>query len=137
MKVILFALSFYVCTHLYSQDAAGQHLDYIYKQGLSWRMNDQKLTAASLETAIAKSTDATLYSQRAKKYMILGGSLVVAGSLVRFISNKNEMTNNTISGWDVASFALVTTGLVFIIKSVKANRKANRLRNKEVMKVVY
>lgn len=136
MKVLLSFFLLFVCVTIYSQDATLQHPNYIYKQELGWRMNDQKWTAASLETAIAKSTDATLYSQRAKKYMILGGSLVVAGSLVRFISNKNEMTN-TISGWDVASFALVTTGLVFIIKSVKANRKANRLRNKDVMKLVY
>ncbi|MBN8676184.1 MAG: hypothetical protein J0L56_18780 [Chitinophagales bacterium] len=136
MKVLLsFFLAFASLT-IHSQDSARQHPNYIYKQGLSWRMNGQKLTAASLKAEIFKSPEAIPYYRKATTNLILGGSLVVAGSLLQFISNKKENTN-TISGWDVASFTLAGTGLVYIIKSTVAKRKAIRLRNKDVMKMVY
>lgn len=130
MKVILFALSFYVCTNVFSQDSARQHPNYIYKQGLIWRMNGQKLTAQSLKAEIFKSPEAIPYYRKATTNLILGGSLVLTGSLLQFISN-------TISGWNIASFTLAGTGLVYLIKSIVANRKAIRQRNKDVMKMVY
>lgn len=136
MKAILFALSLCVCTHIYSQDSTRQHPNYIYKQGLSWRMNGQKLTAASLKTEIFKSPEAIPYYRKATTNLIFGGSMVLTGSLLQFISNKKE-TTNTISGWNIASFALAGTGLVYMIKYAVANRKAIRQRNKDVMKLVY